>query len=688
MSLSMTMSMKMIQRGIPGADSFVDVIRGRLEDRPEQVAFTFLRDGASDEAHLTIAELDTRARAIAADLQARGLAGGRAFLFHPPGLEYICALFGCMYAGVVAVPAYPPKANRSVERLAALAESAQASICLSTTAVIAKDLRGIEAVAGLRSLPWVATDAIENGLAGSWREPAIDASTLAVLQFTSGSTEVPKGVMLSHGNLMSNSASIEQAFEHTRETCGVIWLPPFHDMGLIGGILQPLYAGFTGILFSPADFAKRPVRWLEAISRYKATTSGGPNFAYDLCVRTTTPEQRAGLDLSSWSVAFTGAEPIHAATLDRFAETFAPCGFRREAFYPCYGMAESTLIVTGGRKASAPVLISVRGGALERNKVEPARADDHDARTVVGCGTPLPSVGLLIVDPETRRPCPDGRVGEIWVSGPSIAQGYWDQPDKTRETFQARLEGEAGAGYLRTGDLGFVHGGELFVTGRLKELIIIRGRNHYPQDISRAVETCHPAIRPGNLAVFAVPGDSEEQLALVIEVERGFRAGDASEVFAAVRRTVAGTFGLDAHDVVLIRAYRLPKTSSGKIQHTACRAEFLADGLDVVARWTRADEARREREAETREVNGAPTTLVEMQLVEICGRILEVEGVGVHDNFFELGGASVQVLQVIDEAARIDLELAPEMFFEHPTIAELAAACRTSELQPMFRMAS
>ncbi|HWE40463.1 MAG TPA: AMP-binding protein [Isosphaeraceae bacterium] len=689
MTMTKSMSMSTTRLGVPGASTFVDVIRGRVADQPDQVAFTFLKDGGKEEAHLTIQELDERARAIGGYLQGLGLAGERAFLFHPPGLDYVCALFGCMYAGVVAVPAYPPRANRSLERLQAMADAADASICLSTSGVIANDLRGGEESARLRAMRWVATDALDLETAEGWREPVVGAGELALLQFTSGSTERPKGVMLSHGNLMSNSALIEQAFEHTRDSRGVVWLPPFHDMGLIGGILQPLYAGFTGVLFSPADFAKRPVRWLEAISRYKAVTSGGPNFAYDLCVRTTTPEQRAGLDLSSWSVAFTGAEPIHAATLDRFAEAFAPCGFRREAFYPCYGMAESTLIVTGGRKAAAPVLFSVRGGALERNRVEPASSDDLDARTVVGCGEPLASVGLVIVDLETKAPCTPGRVGEIWVSGPSVAQGYWDQPGQTRETFQARLAGEAGAPYMRTGDLGFLHGRELFVTGRLKELIIIRGRNHYPQDISRAVESCHPAIRQGNLAAFAVPGDSEEQLALVIEVQRGFRADGTAEVVAAVRRTVAESFGLDAHDVVLIRAHSLPKTSSGKIQHTACRAEFLAGELEVIGKWSRADEERREEEGEGEgEVNGAPTTLLEMQLVEICARILEVERVGIHDNFFELGGASVQVLQVVDAAAQIGLELTPEMFFEHQTIAELATACQAGGEPAEFRAAS
>jgi acyl-CoA synthetase (AMP-forming)/AMP-acid ligase II len=654
---------------IPAAATLVDVLRGQAASNPDRRCFTFLKDGEGDEVHLTVGELDERARAIAGFLQAEGLAGSRAFLFHPPGLEFLSALFGCFYAGVTAVPAYPPRANRSIERLRALAASARASVVLTTSAVLTRDPSRSDA-ACLQSVPWLATDAISSEHAADWIEPDVDGRSLAVLQFTSGSTDDPKGVMLSHANLLHNSGLIRRAFGHSTETKGVIWLPPYHDMGLIGGIFQPLYSGFTGVLFAPVDFVKRPIRWLQAISKYGANTSGGPNFAYDLCVQSTTPEQRAGLDLSSWDLAFTGAEPIHAATLDRFVEAFAPCGFRREALYPCYGLAESTLIVTGGAKQAAPVVLPLSGPAIDRHEVQPAGPDDTKVRLAVGCGAPLDSVEIVIVDPATAAPCPSGRVGEVWVAGPSVAQGYWERPVETRRTFQANIPGAADRPYLRTGDLGFLHDGQLFVTGRIKELIIIRGRNYYPQDIERIAEAAHPAVRTGNLAAFAVPGDIEERLALVAEVKRGSRDVDVMEVAAAVRRAVATEFGLDVQEVVLIRTNSLPKTSSGKIQRTACRAEFLAGSLDVVGAWS-----RRDAEETGPDPDSEPTTEAERILAEVWAEVLEMDRVGIHDNFFEIGGTSIQAMQILEAAAQAGLELTPEMLLEHQTVAELASAC-------------
>ncbi len=345
-------------------ETFVEVLRAQAEERPDRRCFTFLKDGEKEDAHLTVGELDCRARAIAARLEDLGMTGGRAFLFHPSGPDFIAALFGCFYAGVTAVPAYPPRANRSIERLRAMADVADASIVLTTSKVTAGGMRKCDLGERLSSMQWLATDLVSDEEAGMYRAPEVTPGDLAVLQFTSGSTELPKGVMLSHANLIENSAMIGRAFGHSTHSMGVVWLPPFHDMGLIGGILQPVYSGFPAVLLAPADFVRRPIRWLEAISGRQSVTSGGPNFAFDLCVRAIRPEQRAELDLSGWEVAFTGAEPVHAATLERFAEAFEPCGFRREAFYPCYGLAEATLIVSGGaRLGGHKVLIGQRAGS-------------------------------------------------------------------------------------------------------------------------------------------------------------------------------------------------------------------------------------------------------------------------------------------------------------------------------------
>ena len=364
----------------------------------------------------------------------------------------------------------------------------------------------------------------------------------------------PKGVMVSHRNLLHNQQLIQQAMQHTEKTIFVGWLPLFHDMGLIGNMLQPLYLGIPCILMSPVAFLQSPVRWLQAISRYKATTSGGPNFAYDLCVSKITPTQRATLDLSSWEVAFNGAEPVRAETLERFSATFSQCGFRASAFYPCYGMAETTLIVSGGRVRVPPVIQTVEKQALEQNRVVQADgANDADwTRTVVGCGQTLLDQQIVIVHPENLSKCLPNQVGEIWVSGSSVAQGYWRRPEETEYTFGAYVANTGEGLFLRTGDLGFLVNGELFVTGRLKDLIIIRGRNHYPQDIELTVEKSHPVLRPNSGAAFTVEIEGEERLAIAQEVERRYlRTLDVDEVAFAIRQTVvenhvsAQYFGVD-----------------------------------------------------------------------------------------------------------------------------------------------
>jgi acyl-CoA synthetase (AMP-forming)/AMP-acid ligase II/7-keto-8-aminopelargonate synthetase-like enzyme/acyl carrier protein len=564
--------------------TLVDLLRWRASRQPKRRAYTFLADGETEDSSANHEELDQQARAIAARLQNLGVAGGeRALLFYPPGLEYVAAFLGCLYAGVVAVPAYPPRLNRPISRLRAMAADSKATVALTTTHILSNLERRLAHAPEMKSLRWLATDDGEDP-EGEWRRPEVGGDTLALLQYTSGSTVAPKGVMVTHSNLLHNLATIYHGLGYTPDSQMVSWLPPYHDMGLIGGVLEPLYGGFPAALMPPVSFLQRPLGWLRTISRLGADTGGGPNFAFDLCCSKVTPEERATLDLSSWTVAFSGAEPIRQETLERFATTFAPCGFRWEAFYPTYGLAEATLIVSGGSNMAPPVVLSVEGAELERNRVVVVPAGDKSNRALVGCGRALADQKIVVVNPESLTRCSTDRVGEIWVAGPSVAQGYWGRPEETKYAFRAYLADTGEGPFLRTGDLGFLRHGELFVTGRLKDLIIIRGRNHYPQDIEQTVEQSHVALRPDGCAAFSVETDEGEQLVIVQELERRFiRSVDVDEVVAFIRRAVAEHHELQAHAVVLIRTGSIPKTSSGKIQRQATRAAYLDGTLAAVA---------------------------------------------------------------------------------------------------------
>ncbi|HVR99607.1 MAG TPA: AMP-binding protein, partial [Thermoanaerobaculia bacterium] len=474
--------------------------------------------------------------------------GERALLLYPPGLEFVAAFFGCLYAGVIAVPAYPPRSRRPDSRLRGIAMDCRPRVVLTTAALLARREALVGQVAELASALWLDTETLDDPSSGFEPSPG----DIAFLQYTSGSTGNPKGVVVTHSNLLHNLERIRVAFGQTPESVVVGWLPLFHDMGLIGNVLEPCYVGCECVLMSPAAFLQKPSRWLAAIDRYRGTTSGGPNFAYDLCARSIAPET---LDLSCWSVAFNGAEPVRRATLDRFAEIFAPCGFRRESFAPCYGLAEATLLVSAARGAGEDPLVS--------------------------CGA-LPSGDeVRIVDPESGIACAADEVGEIWLAGPSVAAGYWNRPEATQETFGAVAE-DGGGPYLRTGDLGFVRHDELVITGRLKDLIVLRGRNLYPQDVELSAERAHPALRAGGGAAFSVDERGEESVVVVHEVER--RAGPLGEITDAVRRAVAEEHGVRVADVVLLRAGTIPKTSSGKIQRRECRSRYLAGELEPLHR--------------------------------------------------------------------------------------------------------
>jgi 8-amino-7-oxononanoate synthase len=485
---------------------------------------------------------------------------------------------------MVAVPTYLPYSNQFLASLAATVFDAGPTVALTTASTLEQYKRQIYQTPGLMALKWIPTDTIPDDLANAWEEPTVGADSLAVLQYTSGSTGSPKGVMVSHGNLLHNSSVIHAVFGLSPSSSGVMWLPPYHDMGLIGGIIQPVYAGADMTLISPVHFIQKPLRWLMAVSRYKATISGGPNFAYDLCVRKITPEQKAGLDLSCWEVAFNGAEPVRGETLHRFASAFESCGFRQKAYLPCYGLAETTLIASGCDKSSEPTFLQADAQALKAGRVALAAEDGEYDFKLVGNGGAPPDHEIVIVDPEKQTPCKSDRIGEIWISGPSVAQGYWNRPEDSEQTFRARLADNGEGPFLRTGDLGFIHAGQLFVTGRLKDLIIIRGRNHYPQDIERTVERSHEALRAGCGAAFAVEVGDEERLVVVQEIERQYiRKLDAEAVIGAIRQSVSREHEIQAYAVVLLKTSSLPKTTSGKVRRHLCREHFIQGSLNVVA---------------------------------------------------------------------------------------------------------
>jgi acyl-CoA synthetase (AMP-forming)/AMP-acid ligase II/aryl carrier-like protein len=564
--------------------SLVEVLRARAEAHGDRSAFTFLVDGEREALGLSFGELDERARAIAATLAERVDPGARAVLLYPPSLEYVSAFFGCLYAGVIAVPAYPPVADRMAGRLKSLIADCDAELAL-TVELFAPLLDERAGQFGLTGIPVVPTDAVGRGAADAWSDPLATEDTLAFLQYSSGSTGDPKGVMVSHRNLIENSECI---LEHARtpDLSGVSWLPPYHDMGLIGGIVQPVYVGSPMVLMSPMAFLERPFRWLDAISRYRANGSPAPNFAYDLCVRKIGEEERASLDLSCWTIALNGAEPIRADTLDRFAIAFERCGFRREAFHPAYGLAEGTLMVAGDGRPRAPVVETLDADELQHDRATPARAgaEPSQVRSVVGCGAPVPRHEVVAVDVESGIDCDERRIGEIWVAGPSVAEGYWGNPDESARTFEATLPGRGATRFLRTGDLGFVSHGELFVTGRLKDLIVINGRNIYPQDIELTVERSAAGLRPGCGAAFGLDDGRGEGVVVVSEVDPA-KSGDLGETIVAIRQAVAQEHDVRLEAVTLIDKGTIPKTSSGKIQRRACRAAFLEGALSVVERW-------------------------------------------------------------------------------------------------------
>lgn len=547
--------------GRAGGPLLPEIVARRAERTPDRTAYVFLDERGVETTVISYAQLHQRALGVAAALPCGP--GERALLVFGQSPEFVVAFLGCLYAGVLAVPVNPPRRNRVQEATSAVVADSQPALAL-TLARSADALRET-----LPGLPVLAVDTLGPG---SGRPVTRTAEDLAFLQYTSGSTATPKGVMVSHGNLVANEEMIAAAFGHDEDSTVVGWVPFFHDQGLIGNLLQPLWIGARAILLSPLSFVRRPLLWLETVSRYRAHTSGGPNFAYDACVAAARRGQVPPIDLSCWKVAFNGAEPVRSDTTRVFADTFAPYGFDPNAMHPCYGLAEATLIVTGVGRLRGPRVLRVDDDALERRILRPG-----DGRAVVGSGQVLAGETVQVVDPVMRRACPPGAVGEIWLSGPAVAQGYWRRPED--ETFRASIVGDPRP-YLRTGDLGALLADELYVLGRTKDVIIIRGRNHHPHDIEHTVAAAHPALQPGAGAAFVV----DEQIVVVQEVRRDYRrTGDPREVAGAVRAALAHEHGLTLGELVITLPGRVPRTSSGKVRRSAAAAVHARDGFD---RWS------------------------------------------------------------------------------------------------------
>ncbi|WP_265533556.1 non-ribosomal peptide synthetase [Pseudomonas saponiphila] len=630
---------------------------------PDQVALRFLAQEQEQSVVLSYRDLDLRARTIAAALQANTQFGDRAVLLFPSGPDYVAAFFGCLYAGVIAVPAYPPESTRRhhQERLLSILADAEPRLLL-TSAGLRDSLLQLDELKAAGAPPLLCVDTLAPGLAEDWQAVELKDDDIAFLQYTSGSTALPKGVQVSHGNLVANELLIRRGFGIDLNPDDVIvsWLPLYHDMGLIGGLLQPIFSGVPCVLMSPAYFLARPVRWLEAISEYGGTISGGPDFAYRLCSERVSESALERLDLSRWRVAYSGSEPIRLDTLEGFAEKFSASGFARDNFLASYGLAEATLFVAGGVRGQGIPALHLDDQALAQNRAEPGQGS-----AMMSCGFSQPEHAVLVMDPQQLSELPDNRIGEVWAAGPSIAHGYWRNPEATAKTFVQH----AGRTWLRTGDLGFLRDGELFITGRLKDLLIVRGHNLYPQDIEKTIEREVEVVRKGRVAAFAVSDQGQEGIGIAAEISRSVQKILPPEaLIKAIRQAVAEACQEAPSVVVLLNPGALPKTSSGKLQRSACRTRLADGSLDHYALFPQAD--------------AAPASVQEASddaLLSLIGRIwqeqLQCAAVVADDHFFLLGGNSIAATQVTARLREeLGLELSLRLLFEAPTLGAFTAA--------------
>ncbi|WP_082152153.1 AMP-binding protein [Crocosphaera watsonii] len=619
---------------------------------------------------MTYLELWNRTSLIANYLRYEVNKKSRVLLLYPQGLEFLTAFLGCLNADMIAVPAYPPKGNQKMSRLQAIIKNCQPDVILTTSSLLEKVKSKLGQIIDSNQIKCICTDQL-----GTISEELADNLTIdneiAFLEYTSGSTGNPKGVIVSHENILHNSAYIQTAFQLTEESVSVTWLPSFHDMGLIDGIIQPLYTGFLGVIMSPQAFLQKPIRWLEAISYYRATHSGGTNLGYDLCVEKVTNEQIRNLNLSCWLSAYNGSEPIQYKTLERFINKFQSCGFKSHYFYPCYGMAESTLMVSGGELEKEPICLNLDAEQLAKNIICEGNGNSTKVKELVGCGHSWLDTDIQIVNPETETICEDNQIGEVWVSGSSIAQGYWQQSEVNTAVFSNKIDSLNGC-YLRTGDLGFIRNQELFITGRIKDLIIIWGKNYYPQDIENTVQNCHPALRKDGAAAFSLEVDNQERLVIVQEVERTYlRNLDTNEVVKAIREAVSLEYELQVYAIALIKPASIAKTSSGKIQRYACRDQYITQTLSLVGEWQQkltTNELIKDSNLEITEDN-----IINWLLTKLTGILgLEEDELEIETSFSEYGLDSSVALTLTGELGELlEMELEPTLFWEYTNIDEL-----------------
>ncbi|WP_033411696.1 condensation domain-containing protein, partial [Methylosarcina fibrata] len=644
------------------SQNFVDLLVRRAERHPERIALHCIADGDGAVLSYGFADLDRRARAVAAHLQTVCAPGDRALILLHSGIDYVAAFFGCLYAGVIAVPAYPPEsqAPQHLKRVASILHDAQPKLVLSHTAL----LDSVNAALATRCVSQrpaaIAVDQIDNAEAAAWRMPVIARDALAFLQYTSGSTASPKGVMVGHDNLLANQRAIKHGFGIHEDDVFVSWLPLYHDMGLVGSLMQPLYSGIPLALMSPRHFLERPLRWLEAVSRFGGTISGGPDFAYRLCNERIGEAQLVGLRLDSWRLAFCGAEPIRHETLASFAEKFSIAGLPASAPYPCYGLAEASLLVSGGLPGEGAHAVVYAADALAEHRAELAESGS----VIVDCGRVQPEHQLAIVDLASGLECDECRIGEIRFSGPSVTHGYWQNPAATLEAFVH----EDGKTWLRTGDLGFVRDGRLFVAGRVKDMILIRGQNLYPQDIEQALEEQIKLLRKGRIAAFSVNVDGREGIGIAAEIGRGTQKRvPAENLFDAINDTLAQCCQQPATLILLLNPGALPKTSSGKLQRRACYQAWREGALDVYAsQW---DGQRQPEQAAAEEL-----TDFERSVAMIWREVLNVATVSAQQSFFALGGQSIAVIQAVAALSeQLGVTVEPALFFEKPKLREFAA---------------
>lgn len=568
------------------AVSLVEVARFYADRIGDDLAYMYLIDGEDQEAPLTFAELDRQSRAFAATLQQHTKPGDRALLLYPSGLEFIVAFFGCLYAGVVAVPTIVPHLKRATPRFRSMLSDANAVVACTQMELFDKLKVLFDEYPEFHELNWVVNEKVEPGIEKSWKEVENKADDLAFFQYTSGSTSTPKGVMITHLNLTETVRDLQRGSAFDDKSTLASWLPIFHDLGLIFGLLMPVYSGRPSYFMAPIAFLERPYRWLKAISKYKATHSAAPNFAYDLCVQKVTDEEKSTLDFGSLKIIGNAAEPVRFETMQLFSDAFKPCGFDFNLFAPAYGLAEATVKVSGrlyGQKISYCILDT---DALAKHKLVFLPEESPKGFISAGCGWTSIGADIRIVNPKTKELCAQDEVGEIWVQSASVAQGYWKRPEETEKTFQAYIVPSNEGPFMRTGDLGFVYNGQLHITGRIKDMVIIQGRNFYPQDIELTVEKCHPAMRPSFGAAFAVESSQVDHLVVVQEVKREYRKSDDFEGIAnAIRMAVAKNHGLRVQAVVLIMPSTIQKTTSGKIQRNATRNSFLNGELEALYEW-------------------------------------------------------------------------------------------------------